>query len=128
MRTLLGELMRFALSGVLITTIYFVSVYVLVQVVGCELTLANLIAYPVAVACSYLLHSQFSFGVGMNASNLLRFCVVTILMFMLIVLTTELLQRTSVPYYSSTVIIPVMASALNFLLYKHWAFARRTQS
>lgn len=85
-RRLLGQLIRFAVTGAFVTALG-VSVYALVALVfRWHPQLGNFLAYVVAVASGYLMHSQWSFrghGSERTHATRVRFAIVSIISYAL---------------------------------------------
>lgn len=85
-RRLLGQLMRFAVTGAFVTALG-VGVYALVALVfRWHPQLGNFLAYVVAVASGYLMHSQWSFrghGSERTHATKVRFAIVSIISYAL---------------------------------------------
>ena len=85
-RRLLGQLMRFAVTGAFVTALG-VGVYALVALVfRWHPQLGNFLAYVVAVASGYFMHSQWSFrghGSDRTHATKVRFAIVSIISYAL---------------------------------------------
>jgi putative flippase GtrA len=85
-RRLLGQLARFAVTGAFVTGLG-VGVYALVALVlRWHPQLGNFLAYVVAVATGYFMHSQWSFrghGSERTHATKVRFAVVSIISYLL---------------------------------------------
>src|SRR5678815_1202120 len=85
-RRLLGQLARFAVSGAFVTALG-VAVYALVAIVlRWHPQLGNFLAYVIAVATGYFMHSTWSFrghGAQRTHGTKLRFAVVSVISYVL---------------------------------------------
>ena len=125
-RRLLGQLARFAMSGAAATALG-VGVYAFVALVlRWHPQLGNFLAYVIAVATGYFLHSSWSFkGHGAERTNTtkFRFVVVSVISFSLNsfwvwLLFTHLKLGREAPIAPMLFVTPLVTFALN----RQWVF------
>ena len=125
-REVLGQLIRFGITGAFVTALG-VGVYAVVALVlQWHPQLGNVIAYVVAVATGYVMHSSWSFrghGGERTRATKLRFLMVSIISFAfnafcVWLLYTYLDLGPAAPIVPMLVITPVVT----FLLNRHWVF------
>lgn len=121
-----GEFGRFLLTGGASTALHYLILIVLVQSGACGTVLATSIGFGVSAVFNYLVNARFTFrSDASHARAFPRFAVVAgtgltlnaILMWLLNVVA-------GVPYVVAQVGATVITLVWNFLLNKHWTFAR----
>ena len=125
-RTVLGQLARFVVSGAFVTALG-VGVYAFVALVlSWHPQLGNFLAYVVAVATGYFMHSQWSFrghGSERTHATKLRFAVVSVISYALNsfwvwLLFTQLHLGRAAPIVPMLFVTPVVTFTLN----RQWVF------
>ena len=125
-RRLLGQLIRFIISGALVTALG-VGVYALVALVlRWHPQLGNFLAYVVAVATGYVMHSKWSFrghGTDRTHGTKVRFAIVSIISYVLNtfwvwLLFTQLELGRAAPILPMLFVTPIVTFALN----RQWVF------
>jgi putative flippase GtrA len=125
-RRLLGQLIRFIISGALVTALG-VGVYALVALVlRWHPQLGNFLAYVIAVATGYVMHSKWSFrghGSDRTHGTKFKFVIVSIISYALNslwvwLLFTHLELGRAAPILPMLFVTPVVTFALN----RQWVF------
>ena len=125
-RRLLGQLIRFIISGALVTALG-VGVYAIVALVlRWHPQLGNFLAYVIAVATGYVMHSKWSFrdhGADRTHGTRIRFVTVSIISYALNslwvwLLFTHLELGRGAPIIPMLFVTPVVTFALN----RQWVF------
>jgi len=125
-RRLLGQLIRFIISGALVTALG-VGVYAIVALVlRWHPQLGNFLAYVIAVATGYVMHSKWSFrdhGADRTHGTRIRFVTVSIISYALNslwvwLLFTHLELGRGAPIVPMLFVTPVVTFALN----RQWVF------
>ena len=125
-RAMLSQLLRFLVSGALVT-ILGVSVYAVVAVlVGWHPQIANLLAYLVAMASGYFMHSRWSFrdhGGERTSGTRVRF-VITSLISLGLNATWVALFTGPLGLGPAWPILPMLfvTPAVTFVLNRQWVF------
>ena len=125
-RAMLGQLIRFIISGALVTALG-VGVYAVVALVlRWHPQLGNFLAYAVAVATGYVMHSKWSFrghGTDRTHGTKIRFVIVSIISYALNTFWVWLLF-THLELGRAAPIIPMLfvTPAVTFLLNRQWVF------
>mgnify|MGYP003575457509 CR=1 FL=1 len=125
-RQMLGQLMRFVISGAFVTALG-VAVYALVALVlRWHPQLGNFLAYVVAVATGYFMHSTWSFkghGAERDHATKVRFAVVSVISYALNSFWVWLLC-TYLGYEPEAPIAPMLfvTPAVTFVLNRQWVF------
>lgn len=125
-RAVLGQLLRFIISGALVTALG-VGVYALVALVlNWHPQLGNFLAYVVAMATGYVLHSQWSFrdhGAERTHGTKFRFVTVSLVSYALNSFWVWLLYS-YLDLHRAVPILPMLfvTPAVTFLLNRQWVF------
>jgi putative flippase GtrA len=125
-RTVIAQLARFVVSGAFVTALG-VGVYALVALVfRWHPQLGNFLAYVVAVASGYVMHSQWSFrghGGDRTHGTRLRFIIVSLISYALNSLWVWLLF-THLHWGRAAPIVPMLfvTPAVTFVLNRQWVF------
>jgi len=124
-RAMLSQLLRFLVSGALVT-ILGVAVYALVALVlGWHPQLGNLLAYLVAMATGYVMHSRWSFRDQgeRTKSTAVRFVIVSLISLGLNSLWVALITG-PLGLGPAWPILPMLfvTPAVTFILNRHWVF------
>jgi putative flippase GtrA len=125
-RTVLGQLARFVISGAFVTALG-VGVYAIVALLlRWHPQLGNLLAYLVAMATGYMMHSRWSFrdhGGERTHVTKLRFVIVSLVSYALNSFWVWLLF-TYLHLGRGAPIVPMLfvTPAVTFLLNRHWVF------
>lgn len=123
---LIGQLMRFVISGAFVTGLG-VAVYALVALVlRWHPQIGNFLAYVVAVATGYFMHSAWSFkghGAERTHGTKLRFAIVSVISYALNSFWVWLLF-TRLQLGPGTPIAPMLfvTPAVTFVLNRQWVF------
>ena len=124
-RAILSQLLRFLASGALVT-ILGVAVYAIVALVlGWHPQLGNLLAYLVAMATGYVMHSRWSFRDHgeRTKSTAVRFVIVSLISLGLNSLWVALITG-PLGLGPAWPILPMLfvTPAVTFILNRHWVF------
>ena len=125
-RAVLGQLLRFIISGATVTALG-VGVYALVAlVVRWHPQVGNILAYLVAMATGYVMHSRWSFkdhGGERTEATKFRFVVVSVISYALNSFWVWLLF-THLELGRAAPIVPMLfvTPAVTFLLNRQWVF------
>ena len=125
-RAMLGQLIRFGITGALVTGLG-VGVYAIVALLLLwHPQLGNFLAYAVAMATGYVLHSKWSFrdhGAERTHRTKVRFVIVSLISYALNsfwvwLLYSHLDLHRAVPIFPMLFVTP----AVTFLLNRQWVF------
>ena len=125
-RTVLAQLARFVVTGALVTGLSLIVYAIVALVLRWHPQLGNFLAYVVAVATGYVMHSQWSFrGHGGDRTNAtrLRFAVVSIISYAVNSLWVWLcFSRLHLGRAAPMLPMAFVTPAVTFLLNRHWVF------
>ena len=125
-RTVVAQLARFVISGVFVTALGVVVYALVALVLRWHPQLGNFLAYVVAVATGYVMHSRWSFrdhGGERTHSTRLRFAIVSLISYALNstwvwLLFTQLQLGRAAPIVPMLFVTP----AVTFFLNRQWVF------
>lgn len=121
------RLVRFALSGVAATILYFVLITIILLISSIRADIASVIAYFLSIAFSYVLQSRFTFQLrNDNLHQIGAFVAVSLMglaisYFMMVIL--HLWYGFSA--FSVAAIVCFVIPAVNYILFKRIVFVRR---
>ena len=125
-RAMLGQLIRFGITGALVTGLG-VGVYAIVALLLLwHPQLGNFLAYAVAMATGYVLHSKWSFrdhGAERTHRTKVRFVIVSLISYALNSFWVWLLYS-HLDLHRAVPIVPMLfvTPAVTFLLNRQWVF------
>ena len=125
-RAMLGQLMRFVVSGAIVTALG-VGVYAIVALaLRWHPQLGNFLAYAVAMATGYVMHSRWSFrghGAERDHRTKVRFVIVSLISYALNSFWVWLLFS-YLHYGRAAPILPMLfvTPAVTFVLNRQWVF------
>ena len=125
-RAMLGQLIRFGITGAFVTALG-VGVYAIVALLLLwHPQLGNFLAYAVAMASGYVMHSKWSFrdhGTERTHTTKVRFVIVSLISYALNSFWVWLLY-THLDMHRAVPIIPMLlvTPAVTFLLNRQWVF------
>ncbi|HEY0327131.1 MAG TPA: GtrA family protein [Allosphingosinicella sp.] len=122
-----GQLIRFGLVGGFVTALG-AGAYLVAAIAGVAPLLANVLAYAVAMASGYVLHSKVSFrGHGSRdnpAQRSLRFVTVSLISFALNSLFVwTMTDPLALPVWTPVVPMLFVTPLVTFTLNRRWVFA-----
>jgi len=126
-KELLGQLVRFGLTGILLTLLVAGGYWVVATVLGVEPMLSFTLNFLVFTGLGYILHSRFSFrghdARGNAAARTARFLTVNVIGF----LTSQffiwlLVKQLDGPVWWSVIPIVFVTPLLTFALNRWWVF------
>ena len=125
-RRFIGQLARFAISGAAATAIGIGAYAIVALVLLWHPQLGNFLAYVVAVATGYFMHSSWSFkghGSERTHATRLRFIIVSVISYALNSLWVWLLY-THLGLGRAAPIVPMLfvTPAVTFVLNRQWVF------
>jgi putative flippase GtrA len=118
---------RFGLTGVTTTLVYFFLTNAFVLLLRMAPVVASVYAYLLSVGISYLLQSRFTFRVNSDSvDQVVRFVVTSLAglaaSWCVMAFTVAVLEW---PYLSGALLVCVLIPAINFFVFRGWVFAMR---
>lgn len=123
------EVVVFGLIGVLATAVHYLSALLAVELLGVSVLTANVLAYCVAVAVSYIGHTRFTFRASASRENFLRFITVSLSALGLSQLLLFVLQHLAwFPYQFNLLLGVGIIPVYSFICNKFWVYRGRSQT
>lgn len=123
MKELSLRFIKYSLVGCICTLIYFLSVFLFVEIFDKEPVFASAISFVIMTVISFFLNKRFTFGGDFSYDKLLRFLAVAAIGFTLNFVIMYLIVNVFSLHYAigeiaTTLVIPV----INFILNNYWTF------
>jgi putative flippase GtrA len=113
---------RFALSGVLVTSLHAAVAAAIIEWLLPIPALANGVAFSVATLFSYLLNTRWSFSRPLQRKNLQRFVLVALFGCLLAVAVSGVAAHYSLPYWIGIGAVACVVPPVTFLLHNFWTY------
>jgi putative flippase GtrA len=122
-KELLHKFIKYSVVGCISVLIYFLSVFVLVELFDKDPIFGSTLSFIIMTFISFLLNKKYTFGSDFSYNKLLRFLVVSAIGFTLNFVIMYLVVNVLSLHYSigeliTTLIIPI----INFILNSYWTF------
>jgi putative flippase GtrA len=122
-KELLHKFIKYSVVGCISVLIYFLSVFVLVELFDKDPIFGSTLSFIIMTFISFLLNKKYTFGSDFSYNQLLRFLVVSAIGFTLNFGIMYLVVNVLSLHYSigellTTLIIPI----INFILNNYWTF------
>lgn len=121
---LLRRMVRFSVSGVLVTLVHIASATAWLHWINTSSGLANGFAFAVATAFSYCIHTLWSFSAQMEQRVLAKFIVVALGGLGLSAGVGHLVQWLGFSYQYSIAAVVLVMPPYNFLAHHFWTYAK----
>jgi len=116
------RLVRFAVTGLGATLIHIVVASVLIEQQQVKPNMANGCAFIMATLFSYLVNTYWSFSSVMNAKNVTRFWITSIVGLVLAVALSSLADLLSFHYLVGIAMVVITVPIISFLIHSNWTF------
>lgn len=122
-KTLFQKFMMYSFVGCICTCIYFLSMYIFVEIIEKEPLLASIISFLIMTIFSFFLNIKFTFGGEYTQQKLFRFFTVASLGFTLnFVIMYSIVEVFSFHYLIGEITTTLIIPLVNFFLNQYWAF------
>jgi putative flippase GtrA len=121
---LLRRVVRFSISGVLVTLVHIASAMVWLHWISTSSGLANGFAFTVATVFSYCIHTLWSFSAVMERRVFAKFAVVAMLGLGLSAGVGHLVQWLGFSYEYSIAAVVLIMPPYNFVAHHFWTYAK----
>ncbi|KAB7672610.1 GtrA family protein [Bacillus sp. B1-b2] len=116
---------KYSFVGIITTAIYFLCVFLIVELGRFEPVLGSAIAFVVMTVFSFILNVRFTFGSNIDRQKVWRFSVVALIGFLLNILLLYLVVHIlHLHYLIGEVVTILVIPTVNFLLNNYWTFQR----
>lgn len=121
--SLVNKFLRYSMVGVICTTIYFLSMFICVEIVSIKPVPSSAISFIVMTIFSYLLNKKYTFGGVYSHSQFVKFSTVASLGFALNVgIMYVIVSVLSFHYFLGELVTVLVIPLINFLLNHYWTF------
>jgi putative flippase GtrA len=122
-KELFFKFIKYSVVGCISILIYFLSVFILVEVLDNNPIFGSAVAFVIMSYFSFLLNRKFTFGSDFSYNKLLRFLAVsavgfTLNFFIMFIVVNVFSLHYSIGELVTTLVIPI----INFLLNNYWTF------
>ncbi|WP_246939206.1 GtrA family protein [Bacillus pinisoli] len=119
----MSKFLKYSGVGIISTIIYFLSVYIFVEVFSSEPVLGSAIAFIIMTFFSFILNKTFTFGGNYTKKKLTRFYIVAAIGFTLnYFIMNTIVNVLSYHYVIGELITIVIIPIINFTLNYFWTF------
>ncbi|MEQ2527385.1 GtrA family protein [Bacillaceae bacterium CLA-AA-H227] len=123
MKELSLKFVKYSLVGCISTLIYFLSVFIFVEIFDNEPVSASAISFIIMTVISFLLNKRFTFGSDFSYDTLLRFLAVSAIGFTLNFGIMYLIVNVfSLHYVIGELVTTLVIPIINFILNNYWTF------
>lgn len=119
---LLKRAVRFALTGVFVTSVHFVIAILFIEQIMPTPPLANGVAFAFATITSYLINTIWSFSGRIHGRTLSRFIAVSIVGFLLAMFVSWVVELLGFSYLLGICAVALTVPPMTFVLHNFWTF------
>lgn len=117
------KFIKYSLVGILCTGIYFLCMFLLVELSGANPVFSAMIAFVIMTICSFYLNKRFTFGGTYSHQKLLRFTIVAIIVFCMNVgIMFTVVSLLNFHYLIGELVTILVIPFVNFYLNHYWTF------
>lgn len=122
-RELFVKFFRYSFVGCITTCIYFLSVFVLVELFSYDPVIGSAIAFFIMTIVSFFLNVRYTFASSVTNQKLLRFFMVSAVGFILnFVIMFLIVHSLNFHYLIGEFVTILIIPIVNFLLNNYWTF------
>jgi putative flippase GtrA len=117
------KFIKYSFVGCISVLIYFLSVFVLVELFGRDPVFGSSLSFAIMTYISFLLNRKFTFDSDFSYNQLVRFLVVSAIGFTLnFGIMYVVVNIFSLPYLIGELITTMVIPIINFILNNYWTF------
>ncbi len=120
--SLAKQFQRFAISGLLVTSLHILVAAGLIKLLASSAPLANGIAFIVATVFSYTVNTLWSFSTAPHGKNLFRFICVAIIGCFLAVGVSAIAAQFGLHYLIGIGMVVMVVPPVTFMLHRFWTY------
>ena len=113
---------RFGVTGVLTTLVHIMVAVVMVNGLAATSVQANGTAFVVATVFSYVVNTLWSFSSSLHGRNLLKYCVVAGVGFLVAVSVSKMAELAGLSYLWGTAFVVMTVPPVNFVMHHFWTY------
>lgn len=121
-RSVTGRLLRFGMTGVLVTTVHALIAILCVETGLTGPALANGAAFTGATLLSYVINTRWSFAMPLHGRTLARFLLVSLVGFWLAVMIAGAVERAALDYLLGIAAVAAVVPVLTFCMHNFWTY------
>ncbi|RTR29110.1 GtrA family protein [Robertmurraya yapensis] len=123
MKELSIKFVKYSLVGCISTLIYFLSVFIFVEIFDKNPVFSSAVAFVIMTVISFFLNKRFTFGSDFSYDKLLRFLAVSAIGFTLNFGIMYLIVNVfSLHYVIGELVTTLVIPVINFILNNYWTF------
>lgn len=120
------KFMKYSLVGILCTSIYFLSMFILVEQVDTDPILASTFSFIIMTLFSYFINKRYTFGGTYSHTQLVKFSAVASVGFVLNVgIMYTIVSVLELHYFIGELFTILVIPVVNFLLNNYWTFSNK---
>jgi len=117
------KFIKYSFVGIFCTGIYFLCMFLLVELSGENPVFSAMIAFLIMTICSFYLNKRFTFGGAYSHQKLLRFTIVAIIGFSLnFIIMYTVVNLLNFHYLIGEMVTILVIPFVNFCLNHYWTF------
>ncbi|KRW66623.1 sugar translocase [Pseudomonas sp. TTU2014-105ASC] len=120
-----GRLLRFGMTGVLVTLVHTLIAIVCVETGLAGPALANGAAFTGATLLSYVINTRWSFARPLHGHTLVRFLLVSLVGLFLAVIIAGAMEQAAVNYLLGIAAVAMVVPVLSFCMHNFWTYRDR---
>ncbi|MFD1737627.1 GtrA family protein [Bacillus salitolerans] len=126
--SLVNKFMRYSLVGILCTSIYFLSMFIFVELLNIKPLLGSCISFVLMTIFSYVLNKSYTFGGSYSHAQFVKFITVaTIGFFMNFGIMYLIISVLSLHYFIGELVTVIVIPLVNFFLNNYWTFSDKSK-
>lgn len=121
---LVSKFLRYGMVGIVCTSIYFLSMFICVEVLSTEPVSASTISFIIMTIFSFLLNKKYTFGGAYSHSQFVKFSTVAFIGFIMnFGLMYSIVTILSLHYLIGELVTVLVIPFVNFFLNNYWTFS-----
>lgn len=116
------QIQRFAISGLLATSIHVLIAAGLIRLLGMSPPFANGVAFATSTVFSYMINTLWSFSSVLHGRNLVRFVCVSIIGGALAMGVSAVAVQYGLHYFVGIGLVAILVPPVTFLLHRFWTY------
>jgi putative flippase GtrA len=122
-KDLIFKFIKYSFVGVICTVIYFLSVFILVELFLTDPVVGSIIAFIIMTCFSFFLNRKYTFGGDFSHTKLIRFLIVSMIGFILnFIIMYGIVNVLSFHYSIGELVTILVIPLINFTLNNYWTF------
>lgn len=120
---LFKKFIKYSLVGIICTSLYFLSMFILVENLDTEPVFASTLSFIIMTFFSYILNKKYTFGGTYSHTQVVKFSIVASIGFVLNVgIMYTIVSLLDFHYFIGELCTVLVIPVVNFLLNNYWTF------